>query len=52
MTNSSFTIHDRTEVNNLNKMYGMDKYRITKTDIDELLNGKILYSDETANIQL
>lgn len=43
---SSFTIHNISEKNNLNPMYGMDTYRITKNDIDALLSGKILYSDE------
>lgn len=43
---SSFTIHNKTEENQLDKMFGMDKYRITKSDIYALLDGKILYSCE------
>ena len=45
MLKSSFTIHDKSEENNLDCMYGMDRYSITKRDIKALLEGKILYSD-------
>ena len=43
---SSFTIYDKSEEKNLNHLYGMDVYRITKKDIAALLEGKILYTDE------
>lgn len=43
---SSFTIHDKSEENYLNPMYGMDTYSITEHDIEALLDGKILYSDK------
>ena len=46
MSESSFTIHDKSEENNLNYMYGMDRYIITKRDISALLKGKILYTDK------
>lgn len=43
---SSFTIHESSEKNSLDPLYGMDTYNITEKDIKALLDGKILYSDE------
>lgn len=43
---SSFTIHDKSEEKNLDPLYSMDVYRITKKDIVALLEGKILYTNE------
>ena len=43
---SSFTIHDKSEENDLNSLYGMDWYRITKRDIEALLEGKILHTEQ------
>ena len=44
--NSSFMVYDKSEEEKLNPLYGMDRYRITKHDIEALLESKILYTDE------
>lgn len=44
--NSSFIAYDKSEVNNLDHMYGMDRYGITKHDLSALLEGKILHTTQ------
>ena len=43
--NSSFMVYDKSEEEKLNPLYGMDRYKITKHDIEALLENKILYTD-------
>lgn len=43
---SSFTIHNKSEEKELDTLWGMDRYKITKRDIEALLEGKFLHTTE------